>query len=396
MEDTISLLSRQDIQRFIVDNELVDVQKLLLRHKEILGVPTPSMVTQIQGRRKAKEKLPHWYSTPGVIYPATLNLEQCSSEATAAYKKNLVTGHHAADLTGGFGVDTYYLAQSFSLVDYVEPDSDLLRIVQHNHQLLGTSNIRYHNTTAEDYLKTTTDIFDLIFIDPSRRQGSRKVIRLADCVPDVISLRSELLGRSRQILIKTSPLLDLKEAYRELTSVDQFIVLAVENECKELLISLKRMAPEEPTIHAVDLDKDGEPTPFAFTWSQEKNTHTSFSTPLVYLYEPNAAILKAGAFKLVGQRYSVNKLAPDTHLYTSENKVVEFPGRLFRVIEHVALDKKLKEKFSGGYANILTRNHPLSVEEIKKKTGLAEGGMHYLICTRTEKKPIAMIAERLR
>lgn len=396
MEDTISLLSRQDIQQFIVDNELVDVQKLLLRHKEILGVPTASIVTQIQGRRKSKEKLPHWYSTPGIVYPATLNLEQCSSEATAAYKKTLETGHHAADLTGGFGVDTNYLAQSFSSVDYVEPDTELLRIAQHNHQLLGTRNIRYHNTTAEDYLQTTTDIFDLIFIDPSRRQGSRKVIRLANCEPDVISLQSELLARSRQVLIKTSPLLDLKQAYRECTTIDQFIVLAVENECRELIISLKRTAQGEPTIHAVDLDRDGEPMPFAFTWSQEKNSHTSFSSPLAYLYEPNTAILKAGAFKQVGQRYSVHKLATDTHLFTSEYKVVEFPGRLFRVIEHVTLDKKLKEKFSGGYANILSRNHPLSVEEIKKKTGLAEGGTHYLICARTEKKPIAMIAERLR
>lgn len=396
MEDPISLLSRQDIQQFIVDNEQVDGQKLLLRHKEILGVPTASIVSQIQGRRKVKDKLPRWYTTPGIIYPPTLNLEQCSSEATAQYKKNLVRGHHIADLTGGFGVDTYYLAQSFALVDYVEPDNDLLRIAQHNHQLLGTSNIRYHNITAEDYLQTTTDIFDLMFIDPSRRQGSRKVFRLADGVPDVFSLRSELLSRSRQVLIKTSPLLDLKQAYRELTTIDQFIVLAVENECRELLISLKREAPKEPTIHAVDLDKDGEPTPFAFTWAQEKNTHTTFSTPLTYLYEPNTAILKAGAFKQVGHRYSLHKLAPDTHLFTSENRADDFPGRLFKVIEHVALDKKLKEKFSGGYANILTRNHPLSVEEIKKKTGLEEGGTRYLICARTEKKPIAMIAERLR
>ncbi len=391
----ISILTRADVQEYIASNEHIDLQKLLLKHKEILGVPTAWIAQQILGRRKAKEKLAHWYNTPGIIYPPAINLEQCSSQATAKYKQGLVNGHHAADLTGGFGVDTFYLSQVFSIVDYIEPDEDLLKIAEHNHGLLGATNIRYYNKGAEDFLRENTMAFDLLFSDPSRRSGSRKVVRLEDSVPNVVDLKSLLLKKALHVLIKSSPLLDLTHAYRAMKNVDQFIVLAIENECKELLIGLRHEAPKEPTIHAVDLDKEGEPTPFAFTWSQEKHARAHFSLPLTYLYEPHSAILKAGAFKLVGERYRLLKLAPDTHLYTSDDKVSEFPGRMFKVVERVALDKKLKKKFDEGYVNILTRNYPLSVEEIKKRTGLEEGGKAYLICARAE-KPVAILAERFR
>ncbi len=391
----ISSLSGRDVQKFIASNEQADVQKLLLKHKEILGIPTAWVAQQIQGRRKVKDKLPAWYNTPGIIYPPAVNLEQCSSQVTAMYKHRLVGGHHAADLTGGFGVDAFYLSQVFSIVDYVEPDQDLLNVAKHNHTLLGALNIKYHNMTAEDFLGKSNMAFDLFYADPSRRSGTKKIIRLEQSIPDVIALKSILLKKAQHVLIKSSPLLDLKHAYRELKRVDQFIVLAVENECKELLIGLRHEAPAEPTIHAVDLDKEGEPTPFAFTWSQEKHSRAHYSLPLSYLYEPNAAILKAGAFKLIGESFRLLKLAPDTHLYTSDEKIPEFPGRLFKVVERVTLDKKLKEKFNKGYVNILTRNYPLSVEKIKKKTGLEEGGTRYLICARSE-KPMVLVADRLR
>ncbi len=384
-----------DVQGFIASNELVDVQRLLLKHKEIHGIPTAWIAQQIQGRRKAKEKLPDWYNAPGIVYPPAVNLEQCSSQLTAKYKRGLVSGHHAADLTGGFGVDAFYLSQVFSIVDYVEPDEALLKIAQHNHVLLGAANIRYHNTNAEDFLRKNSMALDLLFVDPSRRAGSKKAVRLDDSVPDVVALKSLLLKKSLHVLIKSSPLLDLTQAHREMKNVDQFIVLAIANECKELLIGLRHEAPKEPTIHAVDLDKEGESTPFAFTRSQEKQAHAHFSLPLAYLYEPNAAILKAAAFKLISERYNLLKLAPDTHLYTSDEKINEFPGRLFKVVERVALGKELKKKLDSGYVNILTRNYPLTVEEIKKKTGLEEGGNSYLICTRAE-KPLAILVERLR
>ena len=395
MKDFISALTRKDVQTFIADHEQSDLQKLLLKQKEVLGVPTSWVVQQIQGRRKAKEKLPLWYKTEGILYPPAVSLEQCSSEIAAHYKQQLVSGHHAADITGGFGVDTFYLSHVFDLVDYVEPDENLLTIAQHNHWLLGVNNIRYNHMTAEMFLRSKDEAFDLIFVDPSRRSGGRKVVRLQDCEPNVVELKSILLKKSRQVLIKSSPMLDLVHAQKEIKTVDQFIVLSVENECRELLITLKRSSPDEPTIHSVDVDREGESSPFAFTWALEKKASVKYSVPLDYIYEPNAAILKAGAFKLTAERFHFYKLAPDTHLYTFQEKVSEFPGRIFKVIEVVKPDKNLKEKFKSKYANIITRNYPLSVVEIKKKTGLEEGGTHYLICTRAE-KPIVLIAERLK
>lgn len=396
MTDYLALLTRPDVQQFIAGQERADVQELILRHKEILGVPSLWIATQIIGRRKAKEKLPLWYNLPGIVYPPSLNLEQCSSEATARYKQNLLKGHHSADLTGGFGVDTFFFSRVFDLHDYVEPDESLLTLAQHNHFLLGAGNIRYHKETAEQFIRSTDQAFDLIYVDPSRRADDRKVIRLADAIPNVVAMQEALLQRSRQLLIKASPLLDLKQVSRELPFIDQFIVLAHENECKELLIMLRRgNEPSEPTIHAVNLERDGEPTPFAFTWTQEKAAHVEYGNPRGYLYEPNSAIMKAGAFKLIGQQYGLTKLAAGSHLYTADEKYDEFPGRLFKNIEQVVLNKSLCAHFDGGQANILVRNFPQTVEEVKKQTGLTEGGTDYLICTRTD-KPIVLIARRLR
>lgn len=396
MSDFLTRISHPDVQQFITEQEKTDVQKLLLRHREILGVPSSWVANQIVGRRKAREKLPTWYRTPGIVYPPVLNLEQSSSEVTARYKQGLVGGHHAADLTGGFGVDTWFLSRVFSTVDYVEPDAQLLDITRHNLTRLGADNIRYHAQTAEQFLQYSPEVFDLLYADPSRREGARRKIRMADCAPDVLTLQQNLLARARQVLIKTSPLLDLKQAYREIPSIDQIIVLAVDNECKELLLVLRRDAREaEPLLHAVNLAKDGEPTTLAFTWSQEKSARSEMSEPKTYLYEPNTAILKAGAFKLIGQQFNLCKLGRDSHLYTSDDKYDEFPGRLFRIIEQVSLRKGLHDHIKDGRINIMVRNYPLSVEEIRKKTGLEEGGLSYLICTRTT-KPLALLAQRIR
>lgn len=393
--ELIASLSGQKIQTFIASHERDDVRDFLLKNRALDGIPAAWIAYQIQGRQKSKGKLPSWYQTPGIIYPPTVNLEQCSSEATARYKQTLLHGHHAVDLTGGFGVDSYCLSNVFTQIDYVEPDETLFLLAKNNHQVLGASTIRHHHTDAETFLKSTEEVYDLAYIDPSRRHAARKVFRLADCVPDVTSLKNVLLPRARTTLIKCSPLLDLRQAFRELDHVSQFIVLAVENEVRELLILMTNDHVGEPTIHAVNLDREGEPTAFAFTWEHEKEAVAAYGPVRQFLYEPNAAILKAGAFKLVSQRFGLDKLAPQSHWYTSDEKRDEFPGRIFRVIEQVALDKKLRDHFPNRAVNIISRNHPLSVDEIRKKSGLAEGGNEYLICT-TTRKPIVLRALRVR
>lgn len=395
MKVLIESLTTDEVQDFIITNEHLDINKLLLGKKSIFGVPTTWIVNQIQGRRKAKEKLPIWYNTRGIVYPPSVNLEQCSSEVTAQWKSKQVNGNRGVDLTGGFGVDAYFVSRVVSTLEYVDPNLELLTIAQHNHLLLGATNIRYHNTTAENFLQISAETFDFLLVDPSRRMGDRKTFHLQDGQPDVVALRSALLKKAGVAIIKSSPLLDLKQAFRELKTVSKFMVVSSENECKELLIFLRSEVPEEPTIQAVDLNKEGTSTGITFKWSEEKNAVAKSAPPQFFLYEPNAAILKAGAFKFIAQTFGLGKLAPDTHLYTSTTLVSNFPGRVFKILEQaVALDKKLLKKFDGGYANIVRRNHPLTVEAIMKKTGLKEGGHQYLICTRTA-KPVVLIAERL-
>lgn len=403
MKNFIASISKEEVQDFIFSHEMDDVQKLLLKQKTILGVPTDWIAQQLLGRRKAKTKLDTWYRTRGIIYPPSLNLEQSSSEATGKFKSNLLKkisvkkeAMRGADLTGGFGIDTFFLSQQAEHIDYADPNGELLEIARHNHHQLGVGNITYHQTSAEAFLHSTPNHFDFLYLDPSRRKAQQKVFRLADSEPDMIALQSEIFSKAKNVLIKTSPLLDLQQGFKDLQDVAQIIVVAVENECKELLFLLQYDFLGTPTITAVDLDRTGETINMvSFTFDEESRSLVSFASPLTYLYEPNAAILKAGAFKWVAQHYHLKKLGVSTHLYTSEDQK-DFPGRIFKILDFVKPDKKLKDRFANGYANILTRNYPMSVEEIKKKTGLKEGGEQYLICTQSEKEKWVMVAERIR
>ena len=403
MNRLLNLVLKEEVQNFIFSHEKEDVGKLLLRHKTLYGVPTEWIANQLIGRLKAKSKYPLLYRQKGIIYPPTLHLEQSSSEAAAGFKLDVLRKllsprlaiGYGADLTGGFGIDTYFLSLHAEKLDYVEPDEGLAEIARHNHALLGAHNISYHVSTAEDFLKETSHKFDFIYLDPSRRKGHQKVYKLVESEPDVVKLQSNLLHRSNSVLIKTSPLLDLQQGCRELQHVSQIIVVAVENECKELLFLLRRDFDGDPKIRAVDLSREGKiHNSVTFTQIEEQKSVLEFSSPLSYLYEPGAAILKAGAFKWMAQHYKLKKLGPNTHLYTSDS-LSAFPGRIFKVIDQVKPDKKLVSRFPNGYANILTRNYPLQVAEIKKKTGLKEGGELYLICTQSGNTRQMIVAERI-
>jgi hypothetical protein len=389
-------ISKPGIQDFILEHEDDDVQKFLLKQKHVLGVPAGWIAQQLIARSKAKYKLPTWYRTPGIVFPPALSLEQASSEVTARFKSTLIPSTSVvADLTGGLGIDSFFLSQHAVHLDCVEPNADLLEIARHNHRVLGAKNIAHHINTAKEFLSQAAKL-DLVYLDPSRRKRSQKVHRFSDCEPNVIDLMDQLFEKVPDIMIKASPLLDIHQAVLELGSVTKVVVLAVENECRELLFLLRRGALGDPVINPVNLGKDGHPSDSnLFTWAEEKNSKVVFSEPLAFLYEPNAAIMKSGAFKWIAQTFKVKKLASNSHLYTSDHRQ-EFPGRIFRVTEQVKLDKKLKDRFSGGYVNILARNYPLGVEEIKKKTGLREGGDQYLIATQSVTEKHVLIAERVK
>lgn len=404
----VEMIARPKVQEFILAHEGDDEQKLLLRYRDVDGVPVTRIVDQIRGHRKAKEKLPSWAAVKGLVYPGGPALEQCSSEITAAFKTSVIkqsggTTFSLCDLTGGFGVDSFHFSKLFREIDFVEKDEALLRVVEHNFGVLGVTNVAWHVSRAQDFMEER-GTYDFIYVDPSRRDVNKsRVFLLEDCDPDVTAMQDSLWNRTDNLMIKASPLLDIQKGLAGLRFTKVVYVLAVSNECKELIFLGEKKFSGEPEIRCVNLtvssgfgiDSGGAET-FSFTKDEERAAMATFSEPLTYLYEPNAAVLKAGAFCLISSRLGLHKLSSNTHLYTNENIVQEFPGRIFSVVEPLKIDKKLSEKFPGGQANVISRNHPLTVDEIRKKTGIREGGDLYLICCSGDKEKFALMCKRLK
>lgn len=349
-------------------------------------VNMPQAVTQIAALQIAEAKLPTWYRTEGIVFPPHLPMEQCSSELTARHKASLVKGKSLVDLTGGFGIDCYFLSQHFEHTDYVERQEELCRLATHNYARLNAANISVHHSDSIAFLQNISEV-DCIFIDPARRnaQGG-KVVALADCEPNVVQLEETMLQKAKQVLIKLSPMLDLSLACQELKHIAAVHVISVNNECKELLIELQRTAPERSVIfHATQLFTNGKGAKsVSFTREEEQQAVCPLTTEVKkYLYEPNTSLLKAGAYKLLGARYGLEKLHPSSHLYTSDTLLTDFPGRCFEVEKTAGFGKKeLKEGLEGiSQANLTIRNFPGSVNELRKRLKLKEGGATYLFAT---------------
>ena len=356
---------------------------------------------QVEGKERTADKLPTFASIPDWWYPVRLSCEQCSSELAARYKAELVESRktkderHFADLTGGYGVDTYFLSEQFEHTDYVEQNAELCRIAEHNFSLIDNrKSIIVRNSSAEEFLNSA-DQYDLIFLDPARRDShGGKVFRLEDCTPNVVELLPILtkhLTANGRILLKLSPMLDLTQAIKSLSSLSWNIyVVAVKNEVKEVLLLSQRPTTNDqrPTITAVDLAKKDQA--FVFTKEEENLSVQRFvSEAGLYLYEPSAAILKAGAYKLVAERFGLYKLDVNTHLYCSDTLIENFPGRVFKALP-------LREGLGvGSQANILCRNYPLTPEQLKKKLHLRDGGTDFVIGCRVAGKPTLFYAERL-
>ena len=394
---TVETLLLPKVQRFLHEHAHDDPHQLALQAHRYPDLPIPAIAEQLQSRRKAQHKLPEWHATEGLLFPPALSMEQCSSEATARYKSSLLHGQRLVDLTGGAGVDTYYLSQSFAHTDYVEQHESLAQLARHNFAVLGTSTIRTHATSAEKFLVTLSEPADAIYLDPARRDAqARRVFQLADSTPDVLELQDTLLAKSTTVLLKTAPLLDIQATLRVLNNVNQVHVVAVRNEVKEVVYRMDRGFDGEPEITAVNLQTISEAA-FPFLRSEEARAEATYADPLTYLYEPHAALMKAGAFKLIAQRFGLSKLHPNTHLYTSDRLVNEFPGRTFRCQAVVPYQKKAVRKLlSEPKANITTRNFPDTVATVRKKLGLKDGGDVYLFAARLSfEKPSIIVTRSL-
>ena len=385
------------LKLFIQQHEHDNIAELLLRHKEIEGYPVSFVANQLNGRRRAKEKLPSWYAHPNIIYPPQQNLEQCSSELTAKFKSNFIKNTDPSlnlmiDLTGGFGVDSFFFSKIFEKVVHVEPDEQLCRLAQEHSIQLETLNIDYSNQNAAQFLSNFSGTANWIYLDPSRKSNGKKLVKLQDCEPDVIELLPMFWSKASQILIKTSPLLDIKMGLNQLPHTIIVVVLSVDGECKEVLVHLQKNFSGVPEIQCVNLKSEIAES-FSFNFLQEQQSISHFSEPLEYLFEPNASILKAGAFKIIGLKYGLKKLAISTHLYTGDEFIPDFPGRIFKIIGSLSANAKL---LSDGKVNIISRNHPLTPADIKKKFKLKDGGELYLLAFSGETKKFLLIAERLK
>lgn len=437
-----------DFQNFVKEHAQADVLKLALQAHLYPKIAIKLAIQQIQGRQKAKTKLPFLYANENIAYPISLSVEQCSSEMAANFKANLlkkllefdtkteenITNHTTIsntnlttliDLTGGFGIDSYFFSKVFEKVIHIEQQQELSEIAAHNFMVLQATNISCYCGNGLDFLQTYSEPITCLYIDPARRdKNSQKVVSLEDCEPNLVEILPFLWQKTTAILLKTSPMLDLKKAILQLTTlqpncVHDVVIVAVENECKEVLYYLTNPSISNQNIteinkqinfHTFNLHTNKANQEFSFSETDEQNLTISYQKPLQYLYEPNAAVLKSGAFKTVAHHFGLHKLHSNTHLYTSENLVSDFVGRTFAILQVCKFDRKeilqhlanlqtnqeLNQQ-KNLQANISVRNFPLSVEEFRKKTGIKDGGEIYIFAaTDINNHKIVMITKALK
>jgi len=359
-------------QHFIQVHAEQDPHQIALSGKKYPNFDLSKLASQIQARQKLALKLPFWVSHTNLFFPPSISLEQASSEATANFKANIVHGN-VLDACGGMGVDTAAFAKKANEVVYIERQQNLKEITAYNHAQLGYTNIQHILGDGLAYLNQAVSTFDFIYLDPARRNAKGdKVLLFKDCEPNVLDFLPMTKGKS-QLLLKTSPLLDLERAILELNGVDKIWVVCVKNEVKEILFLKSKDATMDPLIEIIDLNLKSSHL-FSGTLEAEKIKLTSIGPISNFLYEPHPGLLKAGFFKLV-ETENVFKLNSNTHLYSSKELDTKFPGKSFQVIETGPVDMSwLKKHLPNKQVNISTRNFPGKPEDLRKKLKLSDGG----------------------
>jgi len=362
---------------FVGEHLQDDIPTLILKKSPFDDISSKELAEQIDSKKRCELKLPLWFNSCNIFYPPKISIEQASSEIAAKYKASLIEGNDIIDLTGGFGVDSFFFALKAESVTHCELNKELSELSKHNSEILGVK-INYVNANGIDYLKNSNKKFSTIYIDPSRRIESKKVFKLKDCEPDIVGNLNLLKNHSDHIIIKTAPLLDIKSTIRELDRISEVHVISIKNECKELLLVINKDNLSDNPLITCLLHNETE-IKYSFKISEESiYTISNYSEPLQYLYEPDVGILKAGCFKLICRDFKVEKLHQHTHLYTSNDLNELFPGRKFKVKKTWSFgqfqkDNKIKQ------ANIICRNFGLSPEELKKKLKIKDGGSEYLL-----------------
>ena len=383
-----------EVQKFISANLKTEITKLILKGSPFKGITIQELANQIVAKQKSEKKLPTWYYTENIYYPAKISIEQTSSEVAAVHKLGLISGDSVIDITGGFGIDAHAFSKQFKKVVHCEINEQLSEIVTHNFKQLKARNVDTFAGDGLTFLKEPSQKFDCIFIDPSRRNDAKgKVFLLKDCLPYVSPKIDFLFTKTKQILIKTSPILDITNTINELKNVKKVQILAINNEVKELLFLLEEKEVDHITIEALNYQKN---TLQKIEFNYQSEAKSVYSPPLNYIYEPNAAILKSGGFHEVSEQLKIFKLHQHSHLYTS-NELMDFPGRQFIITQSMPYDKKKIKKFIGQEkANITIRNFPKSVAQIRKETKIKEGGNLFLFfTTNLDNKQIVLFCKKV-
>lgn len=395
------------IQDYINENLKTDVHKIAMAKTPFEGVTSQELANQIAAKKKCIKKLPVWFNTEGIYYPSLLSVEQCSSEVTAAYKAKLAAGDILIDLTGGYGVDSYYFSKTNTSVVHCEINEDLSAIASYNSTLLEQNNTRFIAGDGLNVLRDSTHHYDSIYIDPARRSSAGKVFMLKDCTPDVIENLDLLLSKSDRVFIKTAPLLDLTAGLKELKCVAEIHIVSVKNECKELIWVLK--PGFEGKLKIISTTLNAEEKQFSFMKddefnsdeksneeqqiSKEKGVNSLSVLPGKYLYEPDVALLKSGAFNLIAERYQLQKLDYQTQLYVSDKINTAFPGRIFEIDQLLSAGEIKKEKNLTG--SVIVRNYPAQAASLVKKFQIKPDDIQFIIFTQDRNQGKIIIKARI-
>lgn len=368
----------KEVIDYIIANENRDPYALALNKSPFPGLSMKVISGQISGRKVAKKKFPFLLKINQFRYPKKESLEQASSEQTAMFKSKQLKGDSFADLTGGMGIDTYLIGRNFQSCMYVEPNQDLFNVTTQNFKHLGFSHCECLNMSCEQFLQSTKRKFDWIYMDPSRRVDGNRKTSINNYEPNVLELQKEITKISENVLVKLSPMQDIGECVKELHNVHKIWVISIQNEVKELLLHLKAENDPAPYISAIDINNEGTDV-FSYAF-KDRTCDVLLGSIKKYIYQPNSAIIKAQLHNRYAKKFELQKLHANTQLYTSDSKEINFAGRVFLVKENIRLSKnEIKRALPLMKANVITKNFPLSPQELVKKYKLKEGGDEYLI-----------------
>lgn len=380
-------------EQFIREHLTADVRTLALSARPD-GVDMQYALTQISGWQAARLKVPLWAATEDIVYPKHLSMEQCTSQYIAQYKASIIddllgSGFKMADITGGMGVDCFFISRSASKVYYNEMSAELCDCARANFKALGRPEIEIICGIAEEFVASLApDSLGLIYLDPARRgDAGRKLVSISDCQPDTVALQDDLLRIAPNVMVKLSPMLDISRALTELNHVSHVFIIGLEGECKEITLLMHRDFEAEPVITTVDINSDGMPQP-AVTSAKSIDAalplpiaDADYLQPGTYISEPSAPYMKSALFRTIAAQTNTSMLHPDTHLFWSQSRPSAFPGRTFQLVGIIPFDKRSLSALTKTQANLSVRNFPESAPALQRRLKLRDGGSRYLIAT---------------